>query len=227
MAEGYGWDAAGNLSTQTKEARYLEAFVYDALNRLIDARLIQEDGITVNKLTQGFEYDALGNLCRKLGPGSVVDYRYGGRAGCGLGGAMNSANGSGGTGTLGPHQVAEAAGVFYAYDGRGNQTGKNAPSATYDRTIAYTIDDRAHEALSGTGARTRFWYGSDGARYKREDGSKRTLYLGNVEIVTDAGVTTTKRTIRRGHAADHRRRHRDQPVLVPRPAGLPGAHHQC
>nr|MDQ3024399.1 hypothetical protein [bacterium] len=65
----------------------------------------------------------------------------------------------------------------------------------YDRTLRYSIDDLAHEAVSGTGVRTRFWYGSDGARYKREDGSKKTLYLGNVEIVTDAGVTTTRRTI--------------------------------
>ncbi|MGH8078335.1 MAG: hypothetical protein ACREPE_13550, partial [Lysobacter sp.] len=48
----------------------------------------------------------------------------------------------------------------------------------------------------GTGQRTRFWYGSDGQRYKREDSSGRTtIYLGNVEIIRDGGGTTIKRTL--------------------------------
>ena len=34
-----------------------------------------------------------------------------------------------------------------------------------------------------------------GARYKGEDGAKKTLYLGNVEIVTNGGVVTTRRTV--------------------------------
>lgn len=48
--------------------------------------------------------------------------------------------------------------------------------------------------------RTRFWYGSDGSRYQRIDeaagvASKRTLYVGNLEIVSQGGVTRTRRYI--------------------------------
>jgi RHS repeat-associated protein len=194
MTEMYAWDAAGNLSSQSKEPRYVEGFTYDSLNRLVAANLTMEDGITSSKPTQRFQYDMLGNLCLKTTLGASVAYTYAGRAGCGLGGA-NSTWGGGGTGTAGPHQVSDVNGVFYYFDSRGNQTIKDAPSATYDRTIKYSLDDKAYEASSGTGVQTRFWYGSDGARYKREDGSKRTLYLGNVEIVTEGAVTTVKRTI--------------------------------
>ena len=99
-------------------------------------------------------------------------------------------------GSTGAHQVGGITGsVFYYYDTRGNQTIKDAISATYDRTVQYSLDDKAYEALSGTGVRTRFWYGSDGQRYKREDGTQRALYLGNVEIVTNGATSTFKRTI--------------------------------
>lgn len=197
MDEGYAWDASGNLSMQRKEGRYLEEFTYDSLNRLKTGRLVMQDGVTANRLVQSFEYDAVGNLCRKESGGTSNVYTYIGRSGCGLGGALNSTSGGGGNGPGGAHQVSAVNGTTYYYDVRGNQTIKDAPgtNASLDRTIAYTIDDQANEAVSGNGARTRFWYGSDGARYKREDGSKRTVYLGNVEIVTQGGVTTTKRTI--------------------------------
>jgi RHS repeat-associated protein len=62
------------------------------------------------------------------------------------------------------------------------------------RTIRYSFDDKAHEIDLG-GAKTRFWYGPDGQRYKREHGGKRTLYLGNVEIETVGAATTIKRTV--------------------------------
>jgi RHS repeat-associated protein len=41
----------------------------------------------------------------------------------------------------------------------------------------------------------KFWYGSDGARYKRVEGGKTTYYLGNVEIEVVSGVSTIKRTL--------------------------------
>lgn len=85
--------------------------------------------------------------------------------------------------------------VFYYYDARGNQTVRDEPGTTNDRTARYSVDDLAYEIELGNGTRTRFWYGSDGQRYKREDGGKKTLYLGNVEIVTESGVTTVKRTL--------------------------------
>jgi RHS repeat-associated protein len=200
MTEMYAWDAAGNLSSQSKEARYVESFAYDSLNRLRTGTLTMQDGITANLLVQSFEYDALGNLCRRMNSGwATREYTYIGRSGCGLGDGKNSAYGGGGTGTLGPHQastlVAGTDSLFYYYDSRGNSTIQDGATGGSDRTISYSLDDKAYEASLPTGVRTRFWYGSDGARYKREDGSKRTLYLGNVEIVTEGAVTTVKRTI--------------------------------
>ncbi len=48
--------------------------------------------------------------------------------------------------------------------------------------------------------RTRFWYGQDGSRYQRmDDGQgispKRTLTIDNLEIVSQGGITTTKRYV--------------------------------
>ena len=192
MKELYAWDAAGNLHTQQKENRYLETFTYDSLNRLVEGRQAMRDGVPIDLVTQRFVYDLLGNVCRK----DDRTYRYDGNAGCGAGGL----EGNGSASTSGPHRVAETVldgggSVFYYYDARGNQTVRDEPGTANDRTAYYSVDDLAYEIALGNGTRTRFWYGSDGQRYKREDGTKKTLYLGNVEIVVDAGVTTIKRTL--------------------------------
>ncbi|RMH88119.1 hypothetical protein EBB59_12155 [Lysobacter pythonis] len=63
------------------------------------------------------------------------------------------------------------------------------------RRVRYNAANQAYEARTGNGQTTRFWYGSDGQRYKREDGARRTLYLGNVEIVTEGGRVTLKRIV--------------------------------
>ncbi|KRD39242.1 hypothetical protein ASE35_02430 [Lysobacter sp. Root916] len=192
MKELYAWDAAGNLHTQQKENRYLETFTYDSLNRLVEGRQAMRDGVTVDLVTQRFAYDLIGNVCRK----DDRTYRYDGNAGCGAGGL----EGNGSASASGPHRVAETVldgggSVFYYYDAHGNQTVRDEPGTANDRTAYYSSDDLAYEISLGNGTRTRFWYGSDGQRYKREDGGKTTLYLGNVEIVTDLGVTTIKRTL--------------------------------
>lgn len=189
MDELYGWDNAGNLSTQVKETRYQENFTYDALNRLVEGRVVMRNGITANIVTLNNAYDRLGNVCQSF----TFQFTYQGRGGCGL----DTAQGSGGTGTVGPHRVSRhtnSAGAHtdYYYDGRGNQTIRQASGST--RTIRYSFDDKAHE-IDLNGAKTRFWYGSDGQRYKREHGGKRTLYLGNVEIETVGTTTTIKRTV--------------------------------
>ncbi|MGH8077302.1 MAG: RHS repeat-associated core domain-containing protein, partial [Lysobacter sp.] len=110
--------------------------------------------------------------------------------------AMSTASMSTGS----PHAVSQTGSgteaSFYYYDERGNQTIKDAPGTAADRTVRYSLDDRAIEIGVGTGQRTRFWYGSDGQRYKREDSSGRsTYYLGNVEIIRDGAGTTIKRTV--------------------------------
>ena len=42
-------------------------------------------------------------------------------------------------------------------------------------------------------AQTRFWYGTDGQRYRKEVGGVVNLYLGNVEPLIEGGVTTFRR----------------------------------
>ncbi len=199
---GYNWDQAGNLITQkmSNGTRYTETYAYDGLNRLKQAQMLMQNGMPVSTVTQAFEYDALGNICRKSGSMfATTEYTYLGRSGCGLGGAMNSAYGNGSANSYGAHQVVQTDSgtttVYYGYDTSGNQTTKDAPSATYDRTLKYSLDNHAYEAAPGSGTTVKFWYGSDGARYKRIDGSKKTLYVGNVEIVIEGGVNTFRRTL--------------------------------
>ncbi|WP_368563150.1 toxin TcdB middle/N-terminal domain-containing protein [Pseudoxanthomonas sp. UTMC 1351] len=96
-----------------------------------------------------------------------------------------------------PHAVRQigtgAATTFYYYDDRGNQILRDAPGTAQDRTIQYSADGRAYEIQMGNGQRTRFWYGPDGQRYKREEAGKVTLYLGGVEVLIQSGVQTARR----------------------------------
>ncbi len=101
------------------------------------------------------------------------------------------------TGPGGPHAVSQTVSggsvTTYTYDARGNQVDRDAPGTAGDRTIAYSLDDMAHEIQMGSGQRVRFWYGPDGQRYKREEAGKVTYYVGGVEVVIQGGVTTMKR----------------------------------
>ena len=181
--ELYAWDSAGNLSSHVKEGRYLERFEYDALNRLEDGRLLTRNGQSVDEPTLDNSYDPLGNICAKNG----VNYVYGSSSGC--------TQTSGGQ----PHAVqstSSAAGVVnYYYDGRGNQTVRDAPGTANDRTIRYSPDDKAHEIQMGSGELVRFWYGGSGARYKQQRGGTTKLYFGDVELILSGGVATFKRYI--------------------------------
>ena len=194
--ELYAWDNAGNLSTQQKEGRYLETFTYDALNRLTHGYLDMVDGVTTHTLTHWAEYDKLGNICARMFQGQGTGMGYAGRAGCGV----NPANGSGTAGFVGAHQLTTAyhnnGAWTYNWDARGNQTVRDAPGTVNDRTIQYSLDDHAYEISTGNGKRTRYWYGPDGQRYKREDiDGRKTLYIGQVEVLLDAAGTTYKRNI--------------------------------
>lgn len=98
-----------------------------------------------------------------------------------------------------PHAVNQtgegATAAFYYYDDRGNQTVRDAPGTARDRTIRYSADSKAHEIQMGNGQTTRFWYGPDGQRYKRQDGSNVTLYIDGVEIFIQNGMRTAKRYV--------------------------------
>lgn len=209
MRDRYVWDAVGNLSWRDRQD-YAEQFAYDSVDRLTYGQTTRIGTTdypgTTGPFTDWFHYDKLGNVCGKALPGSAsVGLFYAGRAGCGLtsgeqGGIDNA------SATQSPHQVLLAGNNRYTYDAHGNQTfADSALGDSHDRTIRYTAADQAHEIFKGPAAaplqRARFWYDPAGARYKREDtgngviGTRRTLYVGNLEIVSENGTTTYKRYI--------------------------------
>jgi RHS repeat-associated protein len=198
LSEQYGWDTIGNLTYQEK-ALYREEFSYDGLNRVTEGRFARVGTTAYVGAARPFSlsntYDLLGNICNKLIDGVNQNYSYAGRAGCGL----NGSNGNVNTDLVSsPHQVRSANGYTYAYDAHGNQTIASHGTASKTRAVSYTLDDRAYEMTKGSDV-TRFWYGMGGDRYKRVDisvaGTKTTINVGNLEIETLNGVTTTKRTV--------------------------------
>lgn len=201
LDESYTWDSAGNLSARDKAGQYSETFSYDPLNRLIGTQTSRPDGLGGSMVVASTAqtYDKLGNICSKTIAGQVQDYTYAGPSGCGI----NVAAGSGGD-YGSPHAVTQANGGSFNYDQHGNQTQASYSDLSKNRKIAYTAADQASQISMGDefapSLRTRFWYGSDGSRYKREDDTpssttKRTLYVGNLEIVSQGGITTYKRYV--------------------------------
>ncbi len=210
MRDRYIWDAVGNLSWRDRKD-YAEQFAYDSVDRLVYGQATRIGATsypgTTGTYTDWFHYDKLGNVCGKAltGVSGSNGLLYAGRAGCGLtsgqqGGIDNA------SATQSPHQVLFAGNNRYTYDAHGNQTfADSALGDSHDRTIRYTAADQAHEIFKGSAAapmkRARFWYDPSGARYKREDtgsgivGTRRTLYVANMEIVSENGTTTYKRYI--------------------------------
>ena len=190
----YDWDALGNLKQRSRNGTArTEDFCYDDLNRLTRFRLTAGPGPQPDlcRATPGepgaietVTYDGYGNIRTRSG----VAYRYG------------SDTGVSPLSTAGPHAVAsvtkaDGARVDYVYDANGNNT-----SSGDGRSIAYTAFDKPASIAKGNHT-TAFAYGPDRSRFMRrdsEDGTLRTttLYLGNVEKITDAnGRTRIRRHI--------------------------------
>lgn len=209
MRDRYVWDSVGNLNWRDRKD-YGEDFWYDSVDRLQVSRLNRAGGTTYaygsGQITDWADYDKLGNVCAHWMRGSQsMGYFYAGRTGCGLNGSLGGTYNSSLTDS--PHQVRQTSAYSsFVYDSHGNQTfADSATSDSLDRTIRYNAQDQAYEILKGPVAapsRTaRFWYDPSGSRYKREDtgvgivGTRRTLYVGNLEIVSENGTTTYKRYI--------------------------------
>ena len=209
MRDRYVWDSVGNLNWRDRKD-YGEDFWYDSVDRLQVSRLNRVGGTTYaygsGQITDWTDYDKLGNVCAHWMRGAQsTGYFYAGRTACGLNGSLGGAYNTSQTDS--PHQVRQtSAYAGFIYDSHGNQTfADSAASDSLDRTIRYNAQDQAYEIVKGPVAapsRTaRFWYDPSGSRYKREDtgvgivGTRRTLYVGNLEIVTENGTTTYKRYI--------------------------------
>jgi RHS repeat-associated protein len=207
MRDRHVWDGVGNMVWRDRKD-YGEDFWYDAADRFEISRLNRAGATTyaygIGQVTDWSRFDKLGNVCAHLiGATTAGGFSYAGRAGCGLdgvpGGVANASQ------TQSPHQVLQAGAYVYSYDNRGNQILADASGSGQDRTIRYNAQDQAYEIFKGSAGApnrmARFWYDPAGNRYKREDtgagitGIRRTLYVGNLEIVTENGTTTYKRYI--------------------------------
>lgn len=195
----YVFDAQGNLLSRKDERANgrEEVFVYDRLNRLIEARLSGASPSPADGLpTLTLSYDKLGNICSKNG----VGYTYAGRSGCGLNGLSGGGSNSGAS----PHAVTARGAQAYQYDAAGNMTrttGHNAGPG-FTSTVRDVRFDGAGNAdrLSISDQSTSFWY-AGGGRYLRLDESsdapaKLTRYLGGVEwILRGGGAEERRRSI--------------------------------
>ena len=206
LDEGYAWDELGNLEYRLKAGQYKEEFQYDSLNRLTQGRFTQLLDLPAAVTSLQITYDALGNLCQKSDLRGTLEYTYGQDAGCGTGGLPGGHSGAGGPQTLAQVESTPGGGKggspvleTYVHDAHGNQTQRSAQ--TVNRNVRYSASQDAYEitlaSMFGTPPRSRFWYGP-GGRYKREDSAqgsstRRTVYLGNVEIITQGGQVQIKR----------------------------------
>ena len=182
----YQWDDLNNLDYRQDNSgnkQLTESFEYDDLNRLTSSRVTnQATNQTDNGITQTLQYNSIGNIIEKS---DVGEYRYSDQCTTGYG----------------PHALCETVdhtGVIttYHYDHNGNMlndsNGRTLTYSTFDKPISITNAQGDHT--------TAFEYGPNRSRYLRtdtnDDGIQTTLYLGNVEKITQAdGTRIIKRYI--------------------------------
>jgi RHS repeat-associated protein len=89
-------------------------------------------------------------------------------------------------------------------DANGNHIGGSDGTQAGSKTYTYTAQNQANAIYQGSASspslRTRFWYGPDGSRYKRQDdGSAQTgsttTYLGGVERIATGSAIKWRRPI--------------------------------
>ncbi len=175
----YAFDAIGNLTMrETIDTTLFEEFHYDELNRLIAVDTL-DDGVISGgaALTASMTYDAAGNLQSRTGDTVPGDYVYG------------YENGTGSCATAGPHALCRLGGSDLVYDNNGNNTDGEG------RYLQYTVRNKPWQLSKGANT-TEFWYDAGNKRFmRRDDHSKVTHYVGNVEVIRDNGVTTVKRYV--------------------------------
>ena len=131
----YNFDALGNLKQRIDDNQgYTENFLYDDLNRLTSAELVEF------ALTKTYQYNAIGNITHKSDI-SGGDYVY----------PTSGAN------AVRPHAVTTAGGNTYGYDANGNMVSGGG------RTLAYTSYNKPYDIQTGSSYST-FKYAPDQGR---------------------------------------------------------------
>ena len=164
----YNFNALGNLEYRDDGVVGMrETFNYDIINRLDDWTVTYG---TDSKLFN-IDYDHLGNIISKTGMGT---YQYGGTQ----------------CGTAGPHAVTKVGSDEYCYDANGNMISGGGRTTT-----SYNSSDKPIFIKTEKNHRVSYYYGLGGSRFKRVDTSsdskvKETLYIGNVEFISEEGKLT-------------------------------------
>ncbi|WP_444997342.1 RHS repeat-associated core domain-containing protein [Aliikangiella sp. IMCC44359] len=165
----YNFNSLGNLEYREDilvgSAGTKETFDYDKINRL-DSWSIQLDSLTDY---YDVNYDHLGNISYKSIIGS---YQYG-ETQCGRG--------------AGPHAVTTAGDNHYCYDANGNMTSGGGRTS-----VLYNTNDKPIRIITEKNHKTDYFYGLGGSRFKRVDTDsdgkvKETLYVGNIEFISENG----------------------------------------
>lgn len=170
----YSFDGLGNLKQRINYNRTVngqaltEEFDYDSLNRL---ETVQLNGIE----TLGLTYEGNGNILSKSNVEAGARYQY----------ATQAAQCNATTDVVaGPHALTQVGQLSYCYDANGNQT-RTFSGTNQTRAVSYTSFDKV-SAITANNETTRFTYGADRNRYKREnikEGKTRTsFYFGNIEL---------------------------------------------
>jgi RHS repeat-associated protein len=145
----YQYDLRGNRTSKTDHAGNVEAYLYDALGRLIQTTY--PDGRVVK-----WTFDAVGNRVTQDDNGSVTTYTY------------NAAN------QIQTMTSPTGAVTTFFFDGDGNMAQKNEPSGT--TYFTWDFENRLRQVTSPSGV-TNFGYDSNGIRVFKESGGVRTDYL--------------------------------------------------
>ncbi len=178
----YSYDTLGNLMSRQDllladppfSTPFTETFSYDGLNRLTDVQLTIGSATAVDTLD--IDYDLAGRITGKQGKTYSYDE------------------------PLVVHGMTSITGGYVAsYDANGNQ------SLSGDRTITYTVFDKP-DHIENAQSVVEFAYDANQKRFRRLDQLPsgqtltETLYVGNVEIITEnpdsaTPVTSYKRYI--------------------------------
>ncbi|MEX0733036.1 MAG: RHS repeat-associated core domain-containing protein [Steroidobacteraceae bacterium] len=160
----YNWDANGNLSSRADlNQNITEAFRYDALDRLKEAR---RNGV----LNLEMDYDAIGNIRRKsdVCAGTTTCYIYHPQR---------------------KHAVSKAGSQSYAYDANGNMTSRGGAAIAWTSrnlpsSIAHSNGNSSQFSYGPDGNRWK-------QVAKHGAATETTIYSGGLmEKVTRGGVTT-------------------------------------
>ena len=144
----YDFDAGGNLKQRIDDNQgYSENFLYDDLNRLTSAELVEF------AVTKNYQYNAVGNIINKSDV-SANDYVYP----------------ASGVNSVRPHAVTSAGGNTYSYDANGNMV------SGAGRTLSYTSTNKPYDIQAG-GTYSTFAYAPNQGRIVQTNNEGTTIYL--------------------------------------------------